>query len=132
MRITITAKHVKVTDKTKDYAREKLEKLERYNDRIATVQVILDQEGKDNVCEINISTDTHHQFSAVVHNQEDIHAAVDLCIDKALRQVKRVKEKLKGHKGADKRKKLGRDVKRLTSRLPKVPRESTYEEAKNE
>ncbi|MCB9893384.1 MAG: ribosome-associated translation inhibitor RaiA [Planctomycetes bacterium] len=129
MRITITAKHVKVTDKMKDYAREKLEKLERYFNRIANISVILDQEGKDNVCEINISTDTHHQLSSIVRNQEDMHAAVDLCIDKAHRQVGKIKEKLKSHKGSDRRKKLGRDVKRLSTRVDK---ESTYEEAKNE
>lgn len=129
MRITITAKHVKVTDKMKDYAREKLEKLERYFDRIANIQVILDKDGKDNVCEINISTDTHNQVTAIVHNHDDMHAAVDLCVDKAHRQIKKIKEKLKGHKGNEKRKKLGRDVKRLTTR---VEREATYEEAKNE
>ncbi|MCA8919782.1 MAG: ribosome-associated translation inhibitor RaiA [Planctomycetes bacterium] len=129
MRITITAKHVKVTDKMKDYAREKLAKLERYFDRIANIQVILDKDGKDNVCEINISTETHNQVTAIVHNAEDMHAAVDLCVDKSHRQIKKIKEKLKGHKGNDKRKKLGRDVKKLTQRLP---RETTYEEAKNE
>jgi putative sigma-54 modulation protein len=129
VRITITAKHVQVTDKMKDYAREKLEKLERYFDRIANIQVILDKDGLENVCELNISTDTHNHLTAVVHNLEDMHAAVDMCVDKALRQLKKIKEKLKGHKGNDKRKKLGRDVKRLTTRLP---RETTYEEAKNE
>jgi putative sigma-54 modulation protein len=129
LRITITAKHVKVTDKMKDYVREKLQKLERYFNRINSIQVILDEDGLDKVCEINIHTDTQNHLSAVVHNREDMHAAVDLCIDKADRQVRKVKEKLKGHKGADKRKKLVRDVKRLTT---KVKRETSYEEAKNE
>jgi putative sigma-54 modulation protein len=129
VRITITAKHVKVTDKMKQYAREKLSKLERYFDRIANIRVILDKDGMDNVCEINISTETNNQVTAVVHNQEDMHAAVDLCVDKAHRQIKKIKEKLKGHKGSDRRKKIGRDVKRLTTR---VEREATYEEAKNE
>jgi len=129
VRITITAKHVKVTDKMKDYARDKLEKLDRYFDRIANIQVILDQDKKDHVCEVNVSTDTHKHITAVVHNQEDMHAAVDMCIDKVHRQLAKLKEKLKGHKGSDARKKLGRDVKRLTTRLDK---ETTYEEAKNE
>ncbi len=129
MRITITAKHVKVSDKMKDYAREKLGKLERYFNRINSIQVVLDRDGLDNVCEIVIRTDTHNHLSSIVHNQDDMHAAVDLCIDKAQRQVAKVKEKLKGHKGPEKRKKLVRDVKRLSTRIRK---ESTYEEAKNE
>lgn len=129
MRITITAKNVKVTPMMKKYAEEKLEKLERYFNRIQTIQVILNQDGLDHVCEINLHTDTHNHLSAVVHHREDMHAAVDLCIDKAYRQLRKVKEKLKGHKGNDKRKKLVRDVKRVTTRLR---RESTYEEAKNE
>jgi putative sigma-54 modulation protein len=129
LRITITAKHVKVTDKMKEYTRSKLQKLERYFNRINSIQVVLDEDGLDKVCEINIRTDTQNHLSAVVHNREDMHAAVDLCIDKAHAQVRKVKEKLKGHKGPDKRKKLVRDVKRLTT---KVKRETSYEEAKND
>ena len=131
MRITITAKHVKVTDSMKDYAREKLERLERYFDRIDTIQVLLDRDGMDNVCEINIHTDTHNHLSAVVH-KDSVHAAVDLCLDKIQSQLKKVKEKLKGHKGYEKRKKLGRDVKKLTGRFTRLPDEKSYEEAKNE
>jgi len=129
VRINITAKHVKVTDKMKDYAESKLEHLGRYFDRISKIQVILDQDKLDYICEVNISTDTHNQVTAVVHNRDDMHAAVDLCIDKAHRQLAKIKEKLKGHKGSDKRRKLGRDVRRETIRVPK---ETTYEEAKNE
>lgn len=132
MRITITAKHVKVTDTMKSYAKDKLERLDRYFDRIDTIQVLLNREALDNICEINVHTDTHNQLSAVVHNRDDMHAAVDLCVDKVHRQLKKIKEKLKGHKGADKRKKLGRDVKRLTTRLPRISDESSYEDAKNE
>lgn len=129
MRITITAKHVKVTDKMKEYAESKLEKLERYFNRIHSIQVIMNQDGLDHVCEVNVHTDTHNHLSAVVHHQEDMHAAVDLCVDKVVRQLGKLKGKLKGHKGADKRKKLVRDVRRVTQRVRK---ESTYEEAKNE
>jgi putative sigma-54 modulation protein len=132
LRITITAKNIKVTDKMKDYTREKLQKLERYFNRISSIQVVLNEEGLDKVCEININTETHNQLSAIVHNRDDMHAAVDLCIDKAHRQVRKVKEKLKSHKGADKRKKLVRDVKRITSTRIKPETETTYEDAKNE
>jgi putative sigma-54 modulation protein len=131
VRITITAKHVKVTPTMKEYAESKIERLDRYFDRIDRIQVLLNKDGMDNVCEINVHTDSHHQLSAVVHNQDDMHAAVDLCLDKIQAQLKKVKEKLKGHKGADRRKKLGRDVKRLTQRLPRVD-ETSYEDAKNE
>ncbi len=60
MRITVTARHLKVTDKVKDYAREKLKKLERYFDRISNIYVILDEEGTDKICEVNISTETNN------------------------------------------------------------------------
>ena len=129
MRITITAKHDKITDRMKDYARDKLEKLERYYDRIQTIRVVLNKEGLDNVCEVTISTAAQSQLVAVVHNQETMHAAVDLCVDKSHRQLRRLKEKIKGHKGNEKRKKLGRDVKKLTT---KVTRETTYEDIVNE
>ncbi len=129
MRITVTAKHVKVADKMKDYARSKTAKLERYFDRIQSIRVVLNKEGRDNVCEINITTGTNNQLSAVVH-KDDMQAAIDLCMDKAHRQIRRLKEKLRGHKGSDRRKKLGRDVKKVTRRLPTTD-ETTYDEAKN-
>lgn len=129
MRITITAKHVRVTQAMKDYAKEKLEKLDRYFDRIESIRVILDKDGMDNVCEIAIRTAMHNELVAMVHNQDDMHAAVDLCLDKCHRQLKKIKEKARGHKGADKRKKLGRDVKKVTMA---IPREETYEDVINE
>ncbi|MCC6572721.1 MAG: ribosome-associated translation inhibitor RaiA [Planctomycetes bacterium] len=131
MKITITAKHVKVTPAMKEYAEDKLERLERYFDRIQNIHVFLDKEGDQNVCEIELTTAKHHHIIATVKDDSDMHAAVDLCLDKTERQLKKVKEKLKSHKGVENRKKLGRDVKRETTRLPKEETE-TYEDVVNE
>ncbi len=131
MKITITAKHVKVTAAMKEYAEDKMDRLERYFDRILNIRVLLDRDGDNNVCEIEVSTAKHNHFVATVKDDADMHAAVDLCLDKVERQLKKIKEKLKGHKGAEARKKLGRDVKRVTTRLPKEDMES-YEDVVNE
>ncbi len=129
MKITITAKHVKVTPAMKQYAEDKLERLDRYFDRIQNIRVLLDKDGDHNLCEIEISTALHHHLVATVKDDSDMHAAVDLCMDKIERQLKKIKEKLKSHKGSDNRKKLGRDIKRQTIRLPK---EETYEDVVND
>ena len=58
-----------------------------------------------------------------------MHAAIDLCIDKSERQLKKLKEKIRSHKGEKNRKKLGRDIKRKTAIIPK---DETYEDVVNE
>ncbi|GIK52373.1 MAG: ribosome-associated translation inhibitor RaiA [Planctomycetaceae bacterium] len=129
MKLTIVAKHAKITDAIKEYAEDKVERLERFFDRINSIHVTLDKQGDSNRCEIEIAAARHGHFVASVTNTEDIHAAIDLCLDKSERQLKKLKEKIRGHKGTEKRKKLGRDVKRQTQRLPK---DETYEDAVNE
>ncbi len=129
MKLSIVAKHVKVTDALKDYAKDKVDRLEHFFDRINSIHVTLDKQGDTNRCEIEISAAKHGHFVASVTNTDDLHAAIDLCIDKSERQLKKLKEKIRSHKGTTQRAKLGRDVKRKTAVLPK---DETYEDVVNE
>lgn len=129
MKLTIVAKHDRITDALKEYAQDKIDRLEHFFDRINSIHVTLDKQGDSNRCEIEISAARGGHFVASVTNDDDLHAAIDLCIDKSERQLKKLKEKIRGHKGAEKRKKLGRDIKRRTQIIPK---EETYEDVVNE
>jgi putative sigma-54 modulation protein len=130
MKLKIVAKHDKISDALKDYAEDKIDRLDHFFDRINSINVLLDKQGDNNRCEIEIAAARGgHHFVASVTNDDDMHAAIDLCIDKSHRQLNKLKEKIRSHKGAENRKKLGRDVKRKTAIVPK---DETYEDVVNE
>ncbi|MCC6149242.1 MAG: ribosome-associated translation inhibitor RaiA [Planctomycetes bacterium] len=130
MKLTIVAKHERITDTVKEYAQDKIDRLDHFFDRINSIHVTLDKQGGSNRCEIEIAAARGgHHFVASVTNDDDLRAAIDLCVDKSERQLKKLKEKIRSHKGEKNRKKLGRDVKRRTQIIPK---EETYEDVVNE
>jgi putative sigma-54 modulation protein len=130
MKLKIVAKHDKIADALKDYAEDKIDRLDHFFDRINSINVLLDKQGNNNRCEIEIAAARGgHHFVASVTNDDDMHAAIDLCVDKSERQLNKFKEKVRGHKGTEARKKLGRDIKRKTTVIPK---DETYEDVVNE
>ena len=97
MKITITGRHMHVHDSVREYANEKITKLERYNNAIQHIEVVLGNEGDRKQVEmIATSTVGGKHVGQVEH--EDIFAAIDLLIDKMKRQLERTKEKVKHHK----------------------------------
>jgi putative sigma-54 modulation protein len=128
VKLNIVAKDKKITDAIREYAEDKIGRLEHFFDRINSIHVTLDKQGDTSRCEIEIAAARGGHFVATV-NDEDMHAAIDLCVDKSERQLNKLKEKIRSHKGADNRKKLGRDIKRKTQIVPK---DETYEDVINE
>lgn len=111
MHIKITARHVKLTDAIADYATKKVEKAEKFFDHIVRAQVILSVEKRyRQSAEIIIHASSKTVFRAK-EESTDLYAAIDLASDKIDKQLKRLKERSKGHrKGrvlAGSRKKLG-------------------------
>jgi putative sigma-54 modulation protein len=93
MKIRITSRHQKLAPKMKDYVEEKLERLERYYDRIIDCDVIFDKEKTAEKVEVNIKV-----YSTVINvkaKDPDVTKAVDLCMDKLEVQLKKFKEKMK-------------------------------------
>ncbi len=97
MKITITGRHMQVHDSVREYAIEKTNKLERYNNAIQHIELVIANEGDRKLVEmIATSRVGGKQVAQVEH--EDIFAAIDLLIDKMKRQLERAKEKVKHHK----------------------------------
>ncbi len=98
LNIEITGRHVELSDKVRGYAAEKASRLERYNDRIQRVEVVVQAEPEDrHKVELVISI---AGGAALVSqsNEPSVFAAIDLVVDKAERQLKKHKEKLKDHR----------------------------------
>jgi len=92
MRVIITGRHISVSTAIKDYAREKVDRLERYHRGIDTVRLTLDVEHGDNIAEAVI---TARRATFVVRVQGgDMYAAIDTMMDKTQKQLRRHKEKI--------------------------------------
>lgn len=95
MRITFTARHFKADDKLRTFAEEKVAKIKKYYDGIIECEITLDQEKLSQVAEISVKV--YGQRLHVVEKSNDIFKSIDLAVDKLERQVKKYKQKLRGH-----------------------------------
>lgn len=94
MEINIRGDKIKVTDAMKDYAIDKLSKLDKYleNSEKVRANVIVKVKGHEDTVEITIPLKSFILRSE--ETQEDFYAAVDKTIDKLERQVRKNKTKL--------------------------------------
>jgi putative sigma-54 modulation protein len=98
MEIQITSRHGNKASQTlQDTITAELQKLEKYYEKITTCHVILDSEHVDKTVEITMNTLGHQ----VVGNAkaENIGKAIDEAVEKVERQLKKINEKIKSHKG---------------------------------
>lgn len=96
MLINTSGHQLDLTPAIKDYVQNKLGKLERHNDRITTVNVILSVEKLDQKAEATIHASGKEFFADA--SAEDLYAAIDLLSDKLDRQLIKHKEKLNSHR----------------------------------
>ena len=96
MKISVTFRNGEGENWQKVYAEERILKLKRYLDMPAEAHIILSTEKFRSFAEINLSAN-----GANVNAKEeakDMHLAVDGCIDKIEKQLKKQKEKNRDHK----------------------------------
>lgn len=86
-----------VSDAVKEYCLEKAGRLERFFDRIQSIDVILDGHNGVHTAEMIVHGDGTHPFVAS-QDQQDLFAAVDLVLDKIEGQLRRHKERLRNRK----------------------------------
>ena len=96
MNISVTSRHMDVPEEFRQHVREKVEKLERYFDRIQTVEVTLDHEADEATAEIIAVANHKTQFVATAKDG-DIAVAVDRCLHKVSEQIRRHKDKVRDH-----------------------------------
>jgi putative sigma-54 modulation protein len=98
MNITITFRHMVGTEAVKNYAHEKMAKLQKFLRQAMSAQVTLSVEGLEHVAEVGISSGSAH-FHAK-ERSGDMYASIDMVHDKLERQIC-------GAKGANMAKKRG-------------------------
>lgn len=96
MQISVTGRHVEVTDSLRVYINEKFAKLKRHFDNVTDVHVILTVEKLEQKSEATVQIRGAKIFADDV--QEDMYQAIDNMIDKLDRQIIKHKEKTGSHR----------------------------------
>ena len=97
MRIILSGRHVAITEAIRDYAREKVERLEKYFEGITNAEVKLTVEGVQHCAEIILAAAGGATIIVTATN-DDMYSAIDIVIEKIERQLKKHKAKLQRHR----------------------------------
>lgn len=97
MQITVSGRHMGVSESLESYCREKSERLVRFYDRIQSIEVVLDGHNGSHSAEMIVHSEGVPPFVAS-EEHEDAFAAVDLTLDKIERQIRRHKERVRNRK----------------------------------
>lgn len=94
--ITITGRHIEITEALRDHVTEKLGHACKLLDKISSTHVTISLEKTRHLVEVVI-----HSHGATLHAKEETHdmySSIDQAVDKIETQAKRLKEKLKDRK----------------------------------
>ncbi|HVO66865.1 MAG TPA: ribosome-associated translation inhibitor RaiA [Syntrophales bacterium] len=96
MKISVTFRNKEGENWHKEYIDQKLKKLDKYLDTPVEARVVLSVEKFRNVAEVNLMT--NGQNINAKEEAKDMYLAIDNAIEKIERQLKKRKERIRGHK----------------------------------
>jgi len=96
MDIITTARHFELTPQIREYARKRIEKLQRVLDRVEEVHLVLATEKYRQIAEVAL----HARGTDIVSREEsdDMQTSIDRVVDRVERQVKRLNARRKDRK----------------------------------
>lgn len=94
MQLTISIRHGHLSEASQAKIRSKVEKLDRYFERLTAIEVVVDLEDSEQPkIDVNVSAEHKHDF--VAHDQsESLMASVDIVLHKMEQQLRKYKEKV--------------------------------------
>lgn len=96
MQVSVTGRHVEVTEAMKQHVDDKINKIKRHFDHVNDVHVILTVEKLEQKAEATVQISGAKLFADDV--QEDMYVAIDNMVDKLDRQIIKHKEKIQSHR----------------------------------
>lgn len=108
MKISVTFRNGEGENWQKEYAEERIVKLKRYLDMPAEAHIILSTEKFRSVAEINLIANGSNVNAK--EEAKDMHLAIDSCIEKIEKQLKKQKDKTREHKPRSIRHAEGKNV----------------------
>ncbi len=98
MLFTITGKHIDITQAIRNHAEQKTSKLPKYYSSINQIEVILDGSSGGSTSVQIIARGEHSNIFIVNETDEDAYKCIDIAVHKLERQLRKKKEKERGHK----------------------------------
>lgn len=97
MQITVVGRHFEVTEPIKKYAGSKLVKFERYTDKIVEAHVMLEVQKFRHTAEITLFL---KDFKLTAKEESrDMYASIDAAVDSLHKQLLKLRERIKEHRG---------------------------------
>lgn len=96
MNIQITTRHSKVSKDSHEYLKKELVHLEKYHDKMTSCHVILDTEHISKTVDISIVA--QGKSINAKGKSDNVGKSVDMALQKAIRQLKKLNDKVKAHK----------------------------------
>ena len=98
MIVTITGKHIDITDAIRAHIEDKASKLPRYYNSVSQVEVIVEQSAGVMLSVEVIASVEHREDVVARETGEDLYACIDLVMHKMERQLRKIKEKQRDNK----------------------------------
>ena len=101
MQTKISTRHGTVSDETRSKIAAKVERLNRYFDRLTAIEITVDLEHRDQPrVDLKVSAEHKTDFVATVE-AEDLMASIDQALHKLEQQLRKYKEKIQDrHRGS--------------------------------
>jgi putative sigma-54 modulation protein len=96
MQVSITGRHVNVTDNVKAHVVEKLERCLGGFPRVESIKVVLETESRDKVAEVIVQGANHMRITAE-EKSENLYDAIDRAIEHAERQIRKLRDKVQDY-----------------------------------
>jgi len=93
----VVGRNLEVTDAMRQYAEDKLAKLDRFSDQIVDASVIMGYDTKQNAAapaKVEVQVNLPNGMIRAEERSQDTYAAIDLVVDKLERQLKRFKGRM--------------------------------------
>lgn len=97
MEVTITGRHLEITDAIRDYVEAKMGRLPRFFNRLRSIDVTVEKVEKGLAVEARAQADRHEPFVAKVQGP-DLYGCIDAASDKLERQLTDHKERIRNRK----------------------------------
>jgi len=97
VQISVTGRHMEITDAIKDHAHTAVQHGLREFSRIENVHVILDLEKYRHIAEVVIQAPNHIRVEAK-EESDDMYVSIDGSVEKAAKQLRKQWDKMQNHK----------------------------------
>lgn len=98
MTVEVTIRHDIASGASQSYAERKAQELVEEFPRIESIHVVMDRENRDDVAEITIQARRHVHIDARGVAEKNLRAAVDMAVERAERQLRKLQDKVHDHR----------------------------------